>query len=230
MVKLSPYKLRVPVTSEVDWLGRVTYNAPTTRCAVALIFYSYLMCSETPLLSCNLPGIEHSSSQAKFNAMAIPDPNEVTVKAKSEPSFEAEATDTPPATPPQLKPLSWVLVMIALLTSLFLFALDNTIVANVQPDIIDTLGEIEKLPWVSVAFALGGIATDLPWYVTLEAHIHKKRTAGRGATRFDSYNIYIIIGARYTATSKTNPSSSGACSSSKSDPPSVAPHQPSTHS
>ncbi|KAL2833999.1 efflux pump antibiotic resistance protein [Aspergillus pseudoustus] len=121
------------------------------------------MCSETPLLSCNLPGIEHSSRQFNFNAMAVPNHNEVTVKAKCEPSFEAEATDTPPATAPQLKPLSWVLVMIALLTSLFLFALDNTIVANVQPDIIGTLGEIEKLPWVSVAFALGGIATDLPW-------------------------------------------------------------------
>ncbi|KAL3466164.1 efflux pump antibiotic resistance protein [Aspergillus heterothallicus] len=89
--------------------------------------------------------------------MAVRDSGVVAVEAK--PNTNTEGT-TPPA---QLKPISWVLVIIALLTSLFLFALDNTIVANVQPDIIDTLGEIEKLPWVSVAFALGGIATDLPW-------------------------------------------------------------------
>ncbi|KAL3477159.1 major facilitator superfamily domain-containing protein [Aspergillus californicus] len=65
--------------------------------------------------------------------------------------------------PQQLKPLSWFLVVFSLLVALFLFALDNTIVANVQPNIIDTLGEIEKLPWISVAFAMGAIATDLPW-------------------------------------------------------------------
>ncbi|PWY80060.1 efflux pump antibiotic resistance protein [Aspergillus eucalypticola CBS 122712] len=61
------------------------------------------------------------------------------------------------------KPLTWFLVVFSLLAALFLFALDNTIVANVQPAIIGTLGEIEKLPWISVAFALGAIATDLPW-------------------------------------------------------------------
>ncbi|KAL3483364.1 efflux pump antibiotic resistance protein [Aspergillus germanicus] len=110
--------------------------------------------------------------------MAVSDPNEVTVKAKCEPGSEAEATDTPAATPPQLKPLSWVLVIIALLTSLFLFALDNTIVANIQPDIIDTLGEIEKLPWVSVAFALGGIATDLPWGQVYSHFEHKSLFLG----------------------------------------------------
>ncbi|PWY69608.1 efflux pump antibiotic resistance protein [Aspergillus sclerotioniger CBS 115572] len=61
------------------------------------------------------------------------------------------------------KPLTWFLVVFSLMASLFLFALDNTIVANVQPDIIDALGEIDKLPWISVGIALGAIATDLPW-------------------------------------------------------------------
>ncbi|KAL5040885.1 hypothetical protein BDW71DRAFT_213607 [Aspergillus fruticulosus] len=67
------------------------------------------------------------------------------------------------------KPVSWFLIVFSLLAALFLFALDNTIVANVQPDIIDTLGEIEKLPWISVAFAVGAIATDLPWG---QAYVH----------------------------------------------------------
>ncbi|KAH9993009.1 major facilitator superfamily-domain-containing protein [Xylariaceae sp. FL0662B] len=70
-----------------------------------------------------------------------------------------------PRDPPvrKLKPLSWFFVVFSLLASLFLFALDNTIVANVQENIIYTLGSIEKLPWISVAFALGAVATNLFW-------------------------------------------------------------------
>lgn len=63
----------------------------------------------------------------------------------------------------QLKPISWFLVVFSLLAALFLFALDNTIVADVQPSIIETLGGIDKLPWISVAFALGAISTNLFW-------------------------------------------------------------------
>lgn len=65
----------------------------------------------------------------------------------------------------KLKPLSWFFVVFSLLAALFLFALDNTIVANVQGKIIHTFGGIEKLPWISVAFALGAVATNLLWYV-----------------------------------------------------------------
>ncbi len=65
-----------------------------------------------------------------------------------------------------LKPVSWFFVVFSLLAALFLFALDNTIVADVQPSIIATLGEIEKLPWISVAFALAGISLNLFWYVS----------------------------------------------------------------
>ncbi|KAK7744557.1 hypothetical protein SLS53_003442 [Cytospora paraplurivora] len=60
-----------------------------------------------------------------------------------------------------LKSVSWFFVVSSLLAALFLFALDNTIVANVQENIIYTLGGIEKLPWISVAFALGAVATNL---------------------------------------------------------------------
>ncbi|KAI1147628.1 major facilitator superfamily-domain-containing protein [Nemania diffusa] len=63
----------------------------------------------------------------------------------------------------KLKPLSWFFVVFSLLAALFLFALDNTIVANVQGKIIHTFGGIEKLPWISVAFALGAVATNLLW-------------------------------------------------------------------
>ncbi|KAI9820110.1 MAG: hypothetical protein M1832_003817 [Thelocarpon impressellum] len=58
---------------------------------------------------------------------------------------------------------AWFLVVLAILSSTFLFALDNTVVADVQPAIIERFDEIEKLPWLTVAFLLGAIATNLFW-------------------------------------------------------------------
>ena len=66
--------------------------------------------------------------------------------------------------PRQLKGISWVLVVISVLSSIFLFALDNTIVADVQPKIVATLGDIAKLPWISVAFSLGAVSVNLIWH------------------------------------------------------------------
>ena len=62
----------------------------------------------------------------------------------------------------------WVLVVISLLSTIFLFALDNTIVAVIQPKIVETFGNaIEKLPWLSVAFPLGSCGVNLVWLVTI---------------------------------------------------------------
>ncbi|KAL8729269.1 MAG: hypothetical protein Q9166_004890 [cf. Caloplaca sp. 2 TL-2023] len=57
----------------------------------------------------------------------------------------------------------WVIVVISILSSTFLFSLDNTIVADVQPAIFKRFGEIETLSWLGVSFALGSAATILPW-------------------------------------------------------------------
>ena len=59
--------------------------------------------------------------------------------------------------------LSWPVLVISVLSSTFLFALDNTMVANIQPTIIETFGEVEKLPWLSVAFQLGALGASLLW-------------------------------------------------------------------
>lgn len=55
----------------------------------------------------------------------------------------------------------WSLVVAAILSSNFLFALDNTVVADVQPVIIKDLGDVNKLTWLSVSFLLGATATNL---------------------------------------------------------------------
>lgn len=53
-----------------------------------------------------------------------------------------------------------------ILSSTFLFALDNTIVADMQSPIIEQFGEVGKLSWLGVAFVLSGSATIITWYMT----------------------------------------------------------------
>ncbi|XDG04599.1 hypothetical protein ABKA04_004214 [Annulohypoxylon sp. FPYF3050] len=57
----------------------------------------------------------------------------------------------------------WYMVMTAILFSIFLYALDNTVVADIQSIIIKDLGEVDKLSWLSVAFLLTATATNLVW-------------------------------------------------------------------
>lgn len=69
-----------------------------------------------------------------------------------------------PAHPRQgMKDFVWGLVITSILSSHFLYGLDNTIVADMQPHIIADLGQIPELPWVSVAFIFAGAAFTLAW-------------------------------------------------------------------
>ncbi|KAJ5191896.1 uncharacterized protein N7498_010881 [Penicillium cinerascens] len=60
------------------------------------------------------------------------------------------------------KPL-WILIVLTILSSTFLFSLDNTIVADVQSPIVNRFGEVGKLSWLGVAFVLSGSATIITW-------------------------------------------------------------------
>ncbi|KAJ5908620.1 hypothetical protein N7495_001302 [Penicillium taxi] len=57
----------------------------------------------------------------------------------------------------------WALIVLTILSSTFLFSLDNTIVADVQSPIIQAFGEVGKLSWLGVAFVLSGSATIITW-------------------------------------------------------------------
>jgi hypothetical protein len=61
--------------------------------------------------------------------------------------------------------IKWIVCVLSIYSSVFLYALDNTIVATIQPAIIKDLGHIEKLPWVSVGYQATSVALDLTWYV-----------------------------------------------------------------
>ena len=71
-----------------------------------------------------------------------------------------ESSDAPPR---PVRGLPWAFLCTAVFSAQFLFALDNTVVADVQSSIVDDLGEIQKLPWIVVAFELGAVSANLLW-------------------------------------------------------------------
>lgn len=77
------------------------------------------------------------------------------------------SVDEPPASPRPVKGILWILVLVAILSSTFLFSLDNTVVADVQPTIVRQFGSVDKLTWLSVGYLLGSTTTNLLWYVCI---------------------------------------------------------------
>lgn len=85
---------------------------------------------------------------------------------KTEDAFEAEKGPDPiqgEKPPRDVTGVAWFLVVLSILISTFLFALDNTIVADVQPAIVERFGAITKLPWLSASFFLAAAGTNLFW-------------------------------------------------------------------
>ncbi|KAF4504955.1 hypothetical protein G6O67_006960 [Ophiocordyceps sinensis] len=58
--------------------------------------------------------------------------------------------------------IRWFLFVVSTLTSIFVYSLDNTIVANIIPEMVTELNSIDRLPWLSVGFMIGGMAMVLP--------------------------------------------------------------------
>ncbi|PWY73025.1 MFS drug efflux transporter [Aspergillus heteromorphus CBS 117.55] len=104
-------------------------------------------------------------------------------KAHTVPSLDQEALEShsdsaspePEAfapTPKARNPITWVLIVMAIQSSVFLFALDNTITADVIPAVIGRFGGADKIAWLSVAFTMGGVSAVLPFsrlYALFEA-------------------------------------------------------------
>ncbi|KAF7182714.1 hypothetical protein CNMCM7691_002375 [Aspergillus felis] len=58
----------------------------------------------------------------------------------------------------QIRGVRWCLFLSSTLTGSFIYALDNTIVANIAPAIVNHFDSVENLPWLSVGFMIGGVA------------------------------------------------------------------------
>ncbi|KAF4814430.1 Efflux pump patC [Colletotrichum siamense] len=92
---------------------------------------------------------EHSSKDEEKQSQQAPDSSETTLQ--------------PEAPPRDINGWKWYLTIISILLSTFIYALDNTVVADLQPVIILEFGNIQKLSWLSVAFLLTATATNLAW-------------------------------------------------------------------
>lgn len=55
----------------------------------------------------------------------------------------------------------WFLIIVGLLSTCFLYGLDNTIVADIQAAVVVTYGDVGRLSWMGSGFPLGSIAVIL---------------------------------------------------------------------
>ncbi|KJZ77792.1 hypothetical protein HIM_02969 [Hirsutella minnesotensis 3608] len=74
--------------------------------------------------------------------------------------------------------IKWLLVVVSLLASFLLYALDTTIVATIQPAIVNTYGRVDLVPWLGVSFALASAASTLPWSKAFGTFSSKKLFIG----------------------------------------------------
>ncbi|KAJ5230428.1 Major facilitator superfamily domain general substrate transporter [Penicillium chrysogenum] len=78
----------------------------------------------------------------------------------------------------QITGFKWFLFLFSTLTAIFVYSLDNTIVANIAPKIVNDFNAVEDLPWLSVGFMIGGMAMILPF--------------GKIYTLFDAKWVFIV--------------------------------------
>ncbi|KAI8286183.1 Efflux pump patC [Colletotrichum sp. SAR 10_98] len=69
--------------------------------------------------------------------------------------------------------IRWIIVVFAILSSTFLFALDNTVVADVQPQIVLQFDAITDIAWLAVAFIMAATSTNL-LFGQLYSHLKPK--------------------------------------------------------
>ena len=78
---------------------------------------------------------------------------------------DRQASKFPPLNPSLVAVLilwQWFLLMSAILLGLFLFALDNTILADIQPKIVTEFNSVDRVAWLAVAMMIPTLAMMLP--------------------------------------------------------------------
>jgi hypothetical protein len=106
----------------------------------------------------NIPEEKAMDTHTAENPAPASEPNSEEIQPKE------ASEDTPQKVSRDVTGIRWFLVVLSILSSTFLWALDNTIVADVQPAIVRQFASVEKLPWLPVAFLLGASSTNLFWY------------------------------------------------------------------
>ncbi|KAJ5691617.1 MFS general substrate transporter [Penicillium malachiteum] len=87
---------------------------------------------------------------------------------KMEESEAAHGPDGPDQVELEFEPkrkltgVKWFFFNISTLTAIFLYSLDNTVVGNIQPEIVSRYDAVDKLPWLSVGLMIGGLSMVMP--------------------------------------------------------------------
>ncbi|TVY83151.1 Efflux pump DEP3 [Lachnellula suecica] len=79
-------------------------------------------------------------------------------------SEKDEAIQQPTSAPEKQRKIHgirWILIVLAIMSNLCFYAIDNTIVAVIQPVIVREFGDVQNFPWISVGFLMAGTATAL---------------------------------------------------------------------
>ena len=120
----------------------------------------------------DLPPTDNEKNEAfpdSSNASTQPKPGSDVASINIEPDGDVAYEKAPPGHQSEqvrkITGIKWVLVVLSILSSTFLFALDNTVVADVEPKIVERFGQIQKLPWLPIAFLVAAVSTNLIWYV-----------------------------------------------------------------
>jgi hypothetical protein len=80
-----------------------------------------------------------------------------------------EVVETPDDTPRMERDVTgilWFIVNVAVLSATFLYALDNTVMANVRPSVIESFGNrVDTLAWLSISYPMGEVGSNPLWCV-----------------------------------------------------------------
>ncbi|KAL4900547.1 hypothetical protein BDW74DRAFT_93560 [Aspergillus multicolor] len=95
------------------------------------------------------------------------------------------SSDEPPKR--KLTGLKWFFFNISTLTAIFLYALDNTVVANIQPVIVNRFDAVDRLSWLSVGFMIGGLSFVMP--------------LGKLYSLYDAKKLFIFFSVNFMAAS-----------------------------
>lgn len=104
---------------------------------------------------------EHTTSGSPFDPPSSSDNVGEKQDKAAEDTKEADALEE--TSPRNIHGLKWAFSCAALLSSIFLYAFDCTVVADIQSSIIAEWGAIDKLPWLSNGLVMPATAFVMPW-------------------------------------------------------------------
>jgi hypothetical protein len=114
--------------------------------------------TEEEISCCDILNEDFSTENTNKKTLDVPEKTSFT---RGDTKKENRAREGVP--PRDITGWKWGLVVFSVLSSTFIFALDNSIVADIQPVIVTHFDDVDTLSWLSVAFLIGAAGTNLVW-------------------------------------------------------------------